>query len=125
MNLATMSSSTTTSEPTASKPTTSETTEATAAIAAETPTTQPAIPTKFPDLWYDHTGNAFNGKVPPIEEWGKVLVGKRLLKRGEERGEDVSPIRLCYCYCRTPVSLEYLKAVSELPIYFAGYCCEL
>jgi len=30
--------------------------------------------------------------VPPIGEWEKVLVGKRLLKKNEEEGENVRNI---------------------------------
>ena len=41
--------------------------------------------TKFPDLYYElgHTG-----EVPPIEEWEKALVGKKLLRGEKEEAEE-------------------------------------
>lgn len=35
--------------------------------------------TPFPDLYYDCMDDRFGRTVPPIEEWEKVLTGKRLL----------------------------------------------
>jgi len=53
---------------------------------------QKAQTTGFPDLYYDCCDDPFNMSVPPIGEWEKVLVGKRLLKKNEEECENVRNI---------------------------------
>jgi len=49
-----------------------------------------ATTTPFPHLYYDVGDDNQNASlVPPIEEWGKVLIGKKLVRANEERSENV------------------------------------
>lgn len=45
--------------------------------------------TPFPDLYYDCSQNPRRGAIPPIKEWEKVLIGKRLVADTDQPGEDV------------------------------------
>lgn len=54
--------------------------------------------TPFPDLYYNCSQDRFGGKVPPIEEWGKVLIGKRLIGDSDPADENVRTILLQHLY---------------------------
>ncbi len=44
----------------------------------------------FAHLYYDVGDDNQNASlVPPIEEWEKVLIGKKLVRANEERGENL------------------------------------
>lgn len=83
---------------------------------------------ELPDIRYNHLNCPKNGNcgdVPPIKEWEKRLVGKRLIKEDEEGDETVT--RSYYqLYLKSDFNTDFqairpTTAIQDAPIFRLRY----
>ena len=82
---------------------------------------QRAQTTAFPDIYYGACHKDFNPTIdlPPIEEWEKALVGKKLLKIKQAAGENVRTwvlyLTQCNIYRIFEIDNQTIRSSTTIP----------